>query len=73
MTSASALEEWNGDLWWYDTPSTGLGEVHVFQIAWVLRLRMASLIFAGLPQDVIFRAGGRTRHGEMQCRILLRL
>ena len=47
LTSASALEEWNGDLWWYDTPSTGLGEVHVFQIARVLRLRMASTIFAG--------------------------
>ena len=33
----------------------------------VLRLRMASLFLCWLRQDVIFRAGGRTRHQVKKC------
>ena len=101
FTSASALEEWNGDLWWYDTPpSIGTEEVHVSRLLrccdWRWRQRLC------WPRlDVIFRAGVElgikvnlhtprcicegnvsrdwygehvwSMHGEMRCRILLRL
>ena len=66
LTSASTLEEWKGDLWWYDTLSSiGTGRVHVSRLLrccdWGWRQR-----FCWPRRDVIFRAGGRTRH---QCEL----
>ena len=55
LTSASALEECHGDLWWYDTPSSiGTGEVHVSRLLrccdWGWRQR-----FCWPRRDVIFK------------------